>query len=137
MFEESVIQIRTNQILCLALIRFFRFYLALMKEYLLTQAKNYFKISARLFCFYMNWFRRYLMNMALVYILGTVHNLPYFLAWKSYGELKILIWNKSVIFVCLIMNFEQMIVVKIDKWHIFCRHKIPRFSRGLFRESSF
>ena len=71
------------------------------------------------------------MNMASVYILGTVHNLPYFLAWKSYGELKILIWNKSIIFVRLIMNFEQMIVVKIDKWHIFCLHKIPRFSRAL------
>ena len=70
--------------------------------------------------------------MALVYVLGTLHNLPYFLTWKSYGELKILIWNKSIIFVRLIMNFEQIIVVKIDKWHVFCLHKIPRFPADFY-----
>ena len=31
----------------------------------------------------------------------------------------------------LIKDFEQISVAKIDKWQIFCLHKIPHFTRGL------
>ena len=56
----------------------------------------------------MNWFRQYLINMALVYVLGTVHSLPYLMCSSVY-----------------FMDFEQISLAKIDKWQIFCLQKIP------------
>ena len=46
--------------------------------------------------------------MALVYVLGTVHNLPYLMCSSVY-----------------FMDFEQISLAKIDKWQIFCLQKIP------------